>query len=178
MAELSTLARPYAKAAFEYAVANDKLAAWGNMFAELSAISLDEKVQALLTAPAMSAEVIGTQFTEVCGDIIDDNAKNLILALAENKRIALLPFINDQFQLLKAAKDQQVDVLIETAFALQDEELARFKQALASSLAREVVIETQVNEQLIGGAVIRAGDTVIDGSIRSKLSTLSDALSH
>lgn len=178
MAELSTLARPYAKAAFEYADSSNKLAAWGEMFASVAAIAVDDKVQDLLNAPALSTDVVSAQFIEVCGDLLDDQAKNLVSALAENKRLALLPQINDQFQLLKAAKDQEVDVLIETAFALAADELERFKQALAASLQRNVVIETQVNEELIGGAVIRAGDTVIDGSIRSKLSKLSDALSH
>lgn len=178
MAELSTLARPYAKAAFEYAVSANKLTPWGEMFTALSAICLDGKVQQLLTAPALSSQALTEKFVEICGDVLDQEAKNLVSTLAKYKRLPLLPFINEQFQLLKAAKDQKIDVVIETAFSLDATELEKFKQALATSLAREVEIDAHVDESLIGGAVIRAGDTVIDGSVRSKLSKLSEALSQ
>ncbi len=178
MAELSTLARPYAKAAFEYAVGVEQLAVWADTLSSCAAISTDSKVSQLLSNPSLSTQALTDQFVDICGDILDAQSKNFIIALAQNKRLALLPFINEQFQLLKAAKDRLVDVSVETAYPLQGSEQQLLEQALAKSLNCEIKLEASVNESLIGGAVIRAGDTVIDGSIKSKLSKLSDSLSH
>lgn len=177
MAELSTLARPYAKAAFEHADGVNKLADWSTMLNAVAAICLDQKVAGLLSDPSLSKQVLTKQFVDVCGDSLSLEGQNFIGVLSENKRLALLPFINEQFQLLKAEKERSIDVSVETAFPLAEPEAEQLKQALAKSLNCEVQLEASVNESLIGGAVIRAGDTVIDGSIKSKLSKLSASLS-
>lgn len=177
MAELSTLARPYARAAFEYAVGANQLAQWASMLSTVAAVCLDKKVAGLLADPSLSRRVLTQQFVDICGDSLSAEGRNFIGILAENKRLSLLPFINEQFQLLKADQERTVDVVIETAFPLAEPEAEQLKQALVKTLNRDVQVQTSVNESLIGGAVIRAGDTVIDGSIKSKLSKLSASLS-
>ena len=178
MAELSTLARPYAKAAFEYASENAVLDEWAALLAQASAVCGVHKVQQLLQHPALTAELITSAFLAIIGDKLSAPGKNFVTALVENRRLALLPYINRQFQSLKAAREKTIDVTVKTAYALSSAETQQLAQALATSLEREVKLETSVDESLIGGVVIRAGDTVIDGSVKSKLSKLGTALSQ
>lgn len=178
MAESSTLARPYAKAAFAFADSSSALSGWSDFLGQASAACGDAKVQQLLAHPAMTNDAIASAFLSLVGDDIDGNIKNFVLALAENKRLALLPFINEQFQTLKAEKEKSIDVAVESAFELEPALQQKLAQALKDTLGCDVQLETSVDESLIGGAVIRAGDTVIDGSIKSKLSKLGETLSH
>ena len=176
MAELTTLARPYAKAAFEVAVQDGALDNWARMLGLSAAIASQESVHTLLLNPALTSEQIAQSFIDVCGDELDDKGQNLVRLLSENKRLELLPEISALYENLKAIQEQSVDVEITTAFEISSGLSDKLAQALKSRLQREVNLATSVDESLIGGAVIRAGDTVIDSSVRGKLTKLAESM--
>jgi len=177
MAELRTLARPYAKAAFQAAESAAALQDWSQQLALLSALAGEEKVAALIASPTASAESQVSALTVLVGDELDQNLGNFLAVLADNKRLPLLPTIAELFAELKAAKERTVDVNIRTAFALSDETEQQLHRALQEKLQREIVVETQLDSDLLGGVVIRAGDVVIDGSIKGRLAKLAETLS-
>jgi len=177
MAESITLARPYANAAFEVAVAGKALAKWSDMLKTLASVAANDKVGQLLKNPALTAEQQSDALLSICGKEISDKGQNLIRLLAENRRLALLPQIAEIFEVLKAAKEKSVDVELSTAYALSDGLVKDLTKALEKRLDRKVKLHTIVDQQLIGGAVIRAGDTVIDNSVRGKLNKLAESLS-
>jgi F-type H+-transporting ATPase subunit delta len=178
MAELSTLARPYAKAAFEYASDQGWLASWETMLATAARVSGQEKVSALLASPSHTAQQQAEIFIALCGDELTFQVGNFIHLLAENKRLALLPHISEQFSAMKAQREQTVDVDITTAFELNPLEAEILANSLSDKLQRSVNVQAEVDKSLIGGVVVRAGDMVIDGSVRGKLAKLSEAISH
>jgi F-type H+-transporting ATPase subunit delta len=177
MAESITIARPYAKASFEAAKANDALDAWSSMLAYASAIAEDENMVVVLDHPALTSKAKADAFIDVCGDKLNDQGKNLIFVLSENDRIGLLPDIAILFEALKAQLEQSVDVLIESAFDLGSEQQEKLAQALSKKLDRKVNVTSTVNESLMGGAIVRANDLVIDASVRGKLAKLAEAVS-
>ncbi|MGJ8687069.1 MAG: F0F1 ATP synthase subunit delta [Spongiibacteraceae bacterium] len=176
MAELSTIARPYAKAAFEFAQAASTLTEWSSMLATASAVSQHETVQKLLTSPAASTESQAQTFIEVCGDTVDVAGENFIKILAENKRLGVLPMIHDLFEAQKANLEQTVNVDITTAFALDSASEKLLAEVLSKKLACQVDVQSHIDSQLIGGVVIRTGDLVIDGSVRGRLAKLAEAM--
>lgn len=176
MAELTTLARPYAKAAFEVALAGKALNEWSKMLAVSAAITRDETVSYLLRSPALSSEQVSDSFVQVCGDELNAKGKNFIRLLAENKRLVLLPQISQLYDVLKANQEKSVDVEVTTAFEISSEISTKLAQALKTRLQREIKMVTRVDHSLIGGVVIRAGDTVIDSSVRGKLSKLAESM--
>ena len=177
MAESITLARPYASAAFEVAVADKALAEWSEMLQTLAAVAADDKVSDLMTDPALTAEKQSDALLAICGDEISAKGTNMIRLLADNRRLPLLPQIAEIFDVLKAAKEKSVKVELATAYALSDALVEQLTEALQKRLDRQVKLHTSVDQSLIGGAVIRAGDTVIDSSVRGKLNKLAESLS-
>ena len=176
MAELITLARPYAKAAFETALQDGELDKWSGMIALSAAVSGEVRVSALLSSPSLSSEQIAATFIDVCGDELDAKGQNFISLLAENKRLILLPQISTLFENLKANQEMSVDVEITTAFEISSDVSNKLAQALKDRLQREILLTTNVDQSLIGGAIIRAGDNVIDSSVRGKLSKLAESM--
>ncbi len=176
MAELSTLARPYARAAFEYADAKGELQGWSETLALLAAIAQQDAIVRLLMSPNYTAKEQAEKLISVCGDDLSTQVQNYIGVLAENRRLLLLPEIQQQFEVLKADREKSVDVSVESAIELTGEEQEKLAKALSARLAREVNMQVSVNKSLLGGAVVRAGDTVIDGSIRGRLAKLAEAL--
>ena len=176
MAELITLARPYAKAAFELALQDSALDKWSAMIALSAAVSAEPGVRTVLTSPSLSSEQIADAFIGVCGDELDAKGRNFISLLAENKRLVLLPEISSLFETLKANQEMSVDVEITTAFEISSDVSNKLAQALKDRLKREIILTTNVDQSLIGGAVIRAGDNVIDSSVRGKLSKLAESM--
>ena len=177
MAESITLARPYAKAAFEVAVADKTLTEWSDMLGTLASVSLDKKVSGLLYNPSLRADNQAAALLELCGDEVSDKGQQFVRLLAENRRLGLLPQISGLFDSLKAAQEKSVDVEMSTAFPLSDAVVEQLSAALQKRLERQVKLNTTVDEKLIGGVVIRAGDTVIDNSVRGKLNKLAESLS-
>jgi F-type H+-transporting ATPase subunit delta len=178
MAELSTLARPYAKAAFEFARDNDALAQWSETLNLAAQITQQQQVAQLLSSPSLTSGQMAETFGGLLGDDLTTKAANFIGALAMNKRLLLLPYISEQFQALKAQQEQTVNVEVTSAFELSEAEAAQLTKALSANLSREVNLSSTVDTNLIGGVVVRAGDMVIDGSVRNKLAQLTDAMSH
>ena len=176
MAELITLARPYAKAIFEVALAADGLQTWSDMLAQLAVVTGDEKVVGVLSSPSLTGEQQAKIVSDLCGDEINAQLQNFVSILAENGRLPLLPEIVGLFETLKANQEKTVDVDVLTAFSLADEIQEKIANALTERLQRKVNIRSEVDKSLIGGMVVRAGDLVIDGSVRGKLVKLAEAM--
>lgn len=176
MAELSTLARPYAKAAFQAAVDAGALQAWSTMLSVASQVAQQAQVVELLSNPNLTGTQQAQTFIDVCGDTLNEAGQNLVNVLAENKRIPLLPQIFEQFEHLKAELEKAVDVEIISAFEVTDETKQKLTQALKAKLDKDVRVTTSVDSALLGGAIIRAGDLVIDGTLKGKLAKLAEAM--
>lgn len=176
MAELTTLARPYAKAAFEHAQARQQLAAWSAMLGLAAAVSLDERMQRVLKAPRLTSKEKADTFIEVGGEEFDAAVRNYLHILAEHERLALLPDIVALFELYKAEQEKSMDVEVSSAFALNAEQQDKLAKVLSARLGREVRLHAAEDATLIGGVLIRAGDLVIDGSVRGKIAKLAEAL--
>jgi len=176
VAEIATLARPYANALFDLARGDNALNEWSNMLSVLLGVVEEEKVEIFLEAPENSAKEKALRLSELCGEEIDDRARKLLLALAEHDRLKLLSEVSRQFESLKAEAERLLAVKIQSARELSKNQIESFSDALKSRYGKEVSLEIDVNSDLIGGAVITAGDMVIDGSIRGKLNKLRDSL--
>lgn len=176
MAEVSTIARPYAKAAFEHATESAELSQWSEALALAAAVTSDPDMKQLLASPALDSARKAELFIDVCGADLNDGVKNFITILAENKRLAALPAISQAFEVMKAQKEQAIDVQVITAFELTAEQQDILTQKLKSKWQKEVSIIQQVDSSLIGGVIIRAGDLVIDDSVRGKLTRLAEAV--
>ena len=176
MAELATLARPYANAAFDLARSNDRLDRWSRMLAVLSATSATPEARSLIGSPGLPSEAKAHRLIDIVRDELDDGGRRFVLVLADNKRLELLPEIAEQFEARKAEAEQVLDVEIASAVALSEAQMEGYAEALQRRFSQEVNVTTAVDPGLVGGAVIRAGDTVIDGSVRGRLTRLIEAL--
>ncbi|WP_237068154.1 F0F1 ATP synthase subunit delta [Microbulbifer guangxiensis] len=176
MAELSTLARPYAKAAFAYAQQASDLSGWSAALATAAAVSQSEKVRELLENPQLTSEQRADKFLSICSDDLSEAGKNFIRLLAENHRLSLLPEISALFEDLKAKAESTIEVEVVSARALSDAQAENLTQALGKKFGREVHLHSSVDESLLGGAIVRAGDTVIDGTVRGRLAKLAEAM--
>jgi F-type H+-transporting ATPase subunit delta len=178
MADRSTTARPYAKAAFREASASGALAKWATLLERAAAVASDARVTALIGSPKVTPAQLGQLFIEIAGaDGIDDGGRNFLRLLADNRRLGFLPEISRLFQVLKDEAEGLVDVQVTSAVAMGDSELQALEGALAKRFGRKVRVHADVDPSLIGGAVVRAGDLVIDGSIKSRLTRLAYELS-
>jgi F-type H+-transporting ATPase subunit delta len=178
MAEFATLARPYARAAFEAARegGDDGLDRWSGMLAWLAAATETEALAQELASPARSPEGKAKLLTDVAGDALDDKGRKLVRVLAANGRLALLPEIAAQYEALKDEAQRTLEVEVVSARPLSEAELEQLRSGLARRFAKEIELESRVDGALLGGAVIHAGDTIIDGSIRGRLDRLADSL--
>jgi F-type H+-transporting ATPase subunit delta len=176
MSQFTTLARPYAKAAFKAADETGALQAWSKGLALMAALTQNAKVAGFLSNPSRSAEQQAKTLVELCGSELDATLQNLVRLLATNKRLALMPEISRLFEALKADRERTVDVDVVTAFPLDAEAEAKLVSSLKGRLNREVKLSSRVDKSLIGGMVVRAGDLVIDGSVRGKLKKLTETM--
>lgn len=176
MAEVSTIARPYAKAAFEYAQEKGALTQWSDMLARASVVAANSDMRSVLENPSLTSEQKADIFVDVCGADLGGDARNFVYGLAEHKRLVALPMIAEMFEKLKAAKDQAVDVMVTSAFEMTAEQKSKLVETLKNKWQKDVSIETQVDRSLIGGVIIRAGDVVIDSSVRGKLAKVAEAV--
>lgn len=178
MSDISTTARPYARAVFESAREKASQSKWSEALALMSLVANDPTMNDVLASPKMTKAQKGDLFASVCAEKIDDNGKNLIMLLAENERLLELPAIAEQFEAFRSADEGIVEAEVTSAMPLTKEQEAALKESLKKKLGSEVILTTKVDESLIGGVVIRAGDLVIDGSIQSQLASLSNALNR
>lgn len=178
MAEIQTLARPYAEAVFEIAQAGGTLDAWSDALAALSAVVRNPDVAAVLDNPEIGDRVVADAIIGIADDDLNDGARNLVRLLVENSRLRLVPDIADQFEALKAEAENRVDVSVTSAVEFSGDQQAALTRSLEQRLARTVRLSFERDESVIGGAVIRAGDLVIDGSLRAQLERMRRSLAH
>lgn len=178
MSELITAARPYARAAFEVAKANAEAEKWTEMLTFMAAVAYDPTMRAVLNSPRLSQQQAADLFISVCEQQITERGKNFIKLLAENDRITLLPEIAALYQHYRADAEGTVDAEVISASEINESQLSKIAASLKQRLGKQVRLTSRVDETLIGGAIIRAGDLVIDGSIRGRLDKLSTALTH
>lgn len=176
MADPITLARPYAKAAFEASLEAEALGEWSRMLGVAAAVAGQPAVHAALTDPGMSRQQAAAMFSGLCEGELNEQVRNLIGLLAENRRLLLLPQICALFEELKADRERSVDVEFVTAFPISEDASGNLEQALKTRLQRDIRLTVSVDPTLIGGAVIRAGDQVMDSSIRGKLAKLAETM--
>ncbi len=176
MAELATLARPYANAAFDIAKGESSLDAWSNSLGLLAEAVNTPVVQVLLSTPDIEDETKAARLADMFRDELNDRSRRFLAVLAENKRLELLPEIAEQYEVRRAEEEQSLDVEIISAYPLTDAQADKLKAALHRKYDREINLSSSVDSQLMGGAIIRAGDNVIDGSVRGKLDKLRESL--
>ena len=182
MADFSTVARPYAKALFEVAGATGSLAEWSAALSRAAEIVADEEVREFLARPELLAEQRARFVGDICGGI-DEAAvlgtaegSNFLRLLAEYGRLPALPEISAQFDELKSRAENTIKVTLASASEVDTELSTKVRQALQDRLGRSVELEHEVDPRLLGGAIVRAEDMVIDGSLRSRLQRLAEAL--
>ena len=176
MAEPSTVARPYAEAAFRLADPGNSLAKWSEMLAALALVAQDARVQRAVADPNLSDAQVAGLFISILSGKLSGEAENLLRVLAENKRLGLLPEIRAQFEALKNAREGVVEAEVHTAFELTEAQVADLVQRLEKKTGRKVKARVQIEKDLIAGVKVVMGDKVIDGSARAQLGALETAL--
>lgn len=204
MSENITLARPYAEAAFSLAQDNKALKSWSEMLVLAAAVATDPQVARLAQDPRVARERFTQLFLDICGDAqgsasvagapsgeaktarrtpvatkaLSKEGANFIRVLQDNRRIALLPEIAQLFEARRAEAEGRIEAQVISAFAITPEQTGKIAAALKKKFGREVSVTSNVDATLIGGMIIRAGDVVIDGSVRGKLLALASHLNR
>lgn len=175
MSELTTIARPYAKAAFDFAVESQAIASWYEMLFFAAEVAKNEDIVAFL-AGSHSPEVTSDLFIKVCGEQLNDNGQNFIKVMAENGRLVALPAVAELFEELKAQYENEIEVDITSATEMTEAQQSALVNSLEKRLARKIKLNCNVDGAIVGGLYIKAGDTVIDATLRGKLEKLSTVL--
>lgn len=176
MAEISTMARPYAKAAFELAVADRTLADWSAMLAGVAGAVRDPQVASAIGHPLIGRGQLAELLVEAFGNRLTPGGQNLLRLLSEYDRLKLVPAIAEQFEHLRAEYESRIDVEITSAAPVDAAQQQALAAAIKQRLARDVQVEWKTDQSLIAGAVVRAGDLVVDGSFAGELERMRHAL--
>lgn len=177
MAEISTIARPYAAAAFSLGKEQNLLAKWSEMLGFVAAVASDLQMQAYIQDPKVNSSELQAVFLKVCGDKLNDHGQNLIKVLVEYDRMSILPAIADAFEELKAQDEGVLDAQIIAAAKPSAAEIKNLVKRLESKFAKKIEASVSVDPALIGGMKIIVGDTVIDASVKGQLQNLAYSLS-
>ena len=172
MAELATIARPYAEAAFQLARDENSLAAWSQMLQLAASIVSDERVARTLDNPRLDGGAKQSLLLSIGGDRFDEASRNFIRVLVESERVTLLPQIAAMFETLKNDAEATAKATIESAFELDAAQLSALTAALEKRFGRKIETTVTVNPELIGGARVTVGDSVLDGSVQAKLAAM------
>jgi F-type H+-transporting ATPase subunit delta len=172
MAELATIARPYAEAAFELARDAQALPKWSEMMRFAATIVGDPRVAEALDNPRLDARAKASLLLSIAGDRIDGEARNFIRVLVEGERVMLLPQIATMFETLKDDAEATAKATIESAFEMNDAQVDELRRALEKRFGRKIEATVTVNPELIGGARVTVGDAVLDGSVQAKLAAM------
>ena len=178
MIEPITLARPYARAAFEHARVAGELAQWQDALEQLAAVTRDHKVSVMLKSPSQTAQQRAENLAALIGDSLPASVVNLLMIMADNGRLSLLPEVAALFEQFKQAVESTVTVVVTSAYPLSDDETRVLSETMTSKLDRSVTLTSETDPSLLGGAIISADDLVIDGSVRGRLDKLAGALTQ
>jgi len=173
MAEKSTIARPYAEAVFQLADAGSQLKEWSALLQTVTLIAADADMQSIIGNTSVNKEQLAQLMIDVAGDVMTEQGKNLIKLLAENRRLDVVAEITEQFETLKATAEKTVEAEVISALEISAAQQSLIAEKLKARLGREVSLTCSVDESLMGGAIIKAGDMVIDGSVSGQLNKLS-----
>jgi len=175
MSELTTIARPYAKAAFDFAVEQNAIDSWLAQLTFAAQVSQDETINAYLGGSASVEQAISL-FLNVCGEQVSSEGQNFLKVMAESHRLLVLPQVLTQFAELKAEHEQIIHVDVTSAVEVTAEQETKISAALEKRLACKVKLNCKVDATIVSGLVIQAGDMVIDGSVQGKLNRLAKTL--
>lgn len=178
MAETQTIARPYAQAAFLHASEEHQLKEWSDMLSLLAAIADDPVMRPMIDSPRLTEQQLADLFIQIGGERLDDKCTNFVRVLAENRRMGLLSDIAALYEIQRRDAEGTVHAELVSAYPASEAQQAKVVESLRSRLGREIELTCSTDPGLLGGAIIRAGDLVIDGSVRGKLQRLGTALSH
>lgn len=178
MAELATIARPYAEAAFRLALENQSLQGWSDMLALVEAVVRDEQIAARIGDPNVDDQNLESAILGILGDRVDGHGRNFVQVLVANDRLELVPQIRALFDELRREHEGVVEARIVSALPLSDEQVQPLVGALEAKYRRKVNARVEVDPELIGGARIVLGDKVIDATVRGRLDAMAAALAH
>lgn len=178
MAEKTTIARPYAQAAFSMAESQGNLKKWSDMLQHIDVVASDDALQDLIDNPSIDNDKLISLIIGICGDGLDQYGQNFVRVLAENKRLDVISEIADLYEAKRAEAERTVVAEVTSASPLSEAQQVQLITALKKRLGREVTLVTKTDETIIGGAIVRAGDLVIDASVTSQLEQLANTLMH
>jgi F-type H+-transporting ATPase subunit delta len=178
MSSLTTLARPYAKAAFDLAQDEQSLAAWNGMLMMAGEMVTEKTMAGLLESPHISSEAVVKVLTDAASDSFTGRFRDFLYVLGSNGRLPLLPQVANLFSQLREEAENRLSVKVVSAVALNEEQAGRLQESLSRRLECEIELDNEIDKDVIGGAVIYAGDQVIDGSLRGKLERLTASLAN
>lgn len=176
MSEIATLARPYASAVFKRAKETGKTQQWSEGLAFMSAVTTSSEIAQVISNPKVNREKRDELILDIVKGQIDDEGINFLKTLLQNNRLSLLPYINKQFEKLKAEDEGYLDVEVVSAYAFTKEAKQKFVTTLEKKFNKKIHMNVTVDRTLIGGVLVRTGDRVIDGSVRGQLQQLQKAL--
>jgi F-type H+-transporting ATPase subunit delta len=176
MAEITTIARPYAEAVARLAKEGNSWKAWSEMLVLATKVAADPQISALAANPGVPSERVAEIIVAVCGDRLNDEGVNFVRLLAENKRYSSLPEIERLFEEIKAEQEGVLEARITTAFPLSNEQMAGLMAKLEAKFGQKIEASQVVDADLIGGVVIQVGDEVMDASVRGKLQSMAATL--
>ncbi len=176
MAEISTIARPYAVAAYKLGREQKALAKWSEMLGFAAAVASDAQIKAYIEDPKVISTQLEATFLKVCGDKLNENGQNLIKVLVEYGRLSILPEIHNAFEALKAQDEGTLDAIIVSAAKLSATETKDLVKRLETKFGKKIEASLSVDPEIIGGIKIIVGDTVIDASVKGQLQNLAYSL--
>ncbi len=176
MADFTTAARPYANAVYDIANETSSLDSWSDALANLAAVVGDAQISELLDSPETGKAEKAALVLQVLGDNLNQQQQNLVKLMAENGRLKLMPDVVEQFEVARAKAENKIEAEVVSAFELTPEQTDELVNTLKNKLGCDVTLTTTIDESLIGGVVIKAGDTIIDASMKSQLDSLALSL--
>ncbi len=176
MSDFTTAARPYANAVYDTARENNALDSWSDALANLANVISDSQMSELLDNPELGKIQKGELVIQVLGDKLTEQQQNLVKLMAENGRLKLMPDVVEQFEVARAKAENKIDAEVISAFELTAEQTNELVNTLKNKLGCDITLTTTIDESLIGGVVIKAGDTIIDASMKSQLDSLALSL--
>jgi len=176
MADNATIARPYAKAVFDYAQESNSFDEWASLLDQLAVISSDESFDVVVNDPRVENEKVTALLTDLTKDVLPNGGTNFINLLVQNERLASLSEVQQQYADLVAKAKAIVTADVTTAIALTEDQKSSLTSALEKRLGQKVVLHETVDTDLVGGAVIKTGDLVIDGTAKGRIEKLTTAL--